>query len=169
MQGEIGVRSAPGQGAVFHFSVTLEVDLPDLPPRPTGRRLLVVEAGAPAAEAVRLLGARAGLEVVVVDSVAAARAQLLAVDPQHPFAAVLVDESIARTAEADLAGWQEAEAKGLPFFLWLMSGRPKMAETRLRFAGLVHKPTLNPESLLDAILSGTGKSPGSTAPFPPKA
>ena len=103
MHGRIWVDSQPGQGSVFSFCLPMEGPAPiALPiPVPKGKRVLVVDDNASAAEVMQRLLQCHGYEVEVAASAASAQAELrVAANILRPFALMMIDQKL----NGDIAG-----------------------------------------------------------------
>jgi signal transduction histidine kinase/CheY-like chemotaxis protein/ligand-binding sensor domain-containing protein len=164
MGGEIEVQSTLGAGSTFAFSLTLPVDLPAVePPRPQWRVPVLDDLPA-AGEAARCLGARAGIDVVPTSSTD--QAETLC--SSGGCTALLVDLSVAvlqRDALARLAG-------RIPLVLLAPWGYDRVDVPGVKFAGVLRKPLLHAEHLVEAVNRSRQAERASTppqisAPLPP--
>lgn len=147
MGGAISVESERGRGSTFGFTVEFPVELPALIPPSRGWRLLAIDDVAAAGEAARALGARTGVEIELVVNVARARERWRA----EKFDLLLVDLSVAVLERAPLVAWVREELAGVPVLLTAPWGYGPEDAPELGALGVVRKPMLHAEHLVEAL------------------
>ncbi len=154
MGGEIGLESDPGHGSLFWFSLPLRIDELQ-PPQPTApvQRVLVADDLPAAAEAIAGMLRGVGMTCAIAASADETLAKIHdAVAQEHPFEAVLVDESLARAQGGRLARELQAlpDLQGVPLVL-LAGSRPRPAEETATFAISLNKPVVHLDQLLEVL------------------
>ena len=182
MGGEIGVESRPGEGSTFWFTLALPAepvaaDPPADVPGVAGLRVLVVDDLEPNRRAYCSQLARSGVEAVPAANAEAALVMLrVAAAAGRPFRAALLDLHMPGTDGKALAARILADpATGAPALVLLVPGSHRHEAAALRtqgFAGVLCKPVVRAESLLQAIAratSGSANETGGTPEPPPPA
>ncbi|MCF3649449.1 ATP-binding protein [Opitutaceae bacterium LMO-CP1] len=172
MSGSVSVESEADQGAKFHFDIKVRVEA-DTPPRwlagvpeLEGRRMLLLEDNAAQRENFQQLATGWGIDLIAVETAAAAREVLR--KPESQFDLVVIDhEMLGNSADAvltEMAGLPGSAASGV--FLFTARGQAKPS----RNFRIISKP-LRPVSLLEQLARAvTGdqreeKRVASTSPF----
>ena len=144
MHGAIGVTSSPGRGSTFHFTVELEqaaeanANITFLPLPIAGRGILAVDDSAANRHLMLALLTRWGARPTVVDSAAAALAELRqAVQAGSPYPLVLLDHHMPGTDGLQLAAAIRADASlRHPALVLLTSRGERLSNEQLMAAGL---------------------------------
>jgi signal transduction histidine kinase/BarA-like signal transduction histidine kinase len=170
MGGTLWVESEAGQGATFHFSVTVQAGMDEVPPwqygSPAlrGRRVLLVEDNAAQRRALAQFAQVWGLELAEATSLAAAEAVLGADAPRYDL--LLLDHALLGAAVAPAV----ARLCALPgaagaIVLLLAAHHCRAAEVEaLGARGCIVKP-IRPAPLLEALVHAlTGGSPPAQRP-----
>lgn len=160
MDGVIEVVSEQGRGSTFAFAIEMPVELPAVVMPPRGWRVLAIDDLPAAAEASVALGARTGVEVVAAGSVAEARERLRS----GAFTALLVDISVAVLERSALRELRQTLAANVPVILAAPWGYELEDAAELAPAGLVRKPMLHPEYLVEELNRLRRPAPQPSAP-----
>lgn len=147
MGGRIEVVSERARGSAFAFVIDLPVELPAVAMSPRGWRVLAIDDLPAAAEAIAAIGIRTGVEVVTAGSVAEARERLRG----GGFTALLIDLSVAVLERTALLEWRQDDPAKLPVILAAPWGFELEDAAELAPAGLVRKPLLHPEYLVEEL------------------
>lgn len=160
MGGEIGIESDPGAGSTFWFTAPMQVDqLPTLPTPGPAIRVLVVDDLAAAGNAMKGVLATVGMlcEVAVTADDALVQLRAAAAAGQ-PFGLVLVDHSLAESSEGNfiknLRAIPELRAVKLILLLPANHRRESSSPFPSEFVGLVVKPVVHPDQILEALHDG---------------
>jgi signal transduction histidine kinase len=158
MGGTMRVESEPGQGAKFHFSVTVRLGAAEPPAwrqgpaALSGRRVLVIEDNASQRRAFGQFATLWQLQLEEAETIAAAEARLVA--PGAPLDLVLLDYELAgaENVPALLRKWQASpRGKQTPVVL-LAATRLRPGEVQTCGAVGVGLKPLRPAALLETVL-----------------
>lgn len=170
MGGEIGLDSVPGSGSTFWFTVPVQLDQAVLSAASgPGIRVLIADDLPLAAAAQKGLLESVGMGCEVATSGADALAQLrAAASASEPFEVALIDHSLVAASEGDFVKTVRAipELRALKMILLLPANHRRESASPFpsEFIGLVVKPLLNADQVLDALNGGSSESGTGVAP-----
>jgi two-component system, sensor histidine kinase and response regulator len=143
MQGEIGVKSTPGEGSVFWFLAAFGHAVPVVAPAPTlvsleHRHILVVDDNATNRKILHHTLRQWNIREECVDSATAAMLELCrAANAEEPYEAVLLDHHMPGTDGLDLArAIRSDRTLGQPALILLTSGADRFPPAQLAEHGL---------------------------------
>ena len=160
MGGEIGIESEVAEGSTFWFTVPLQLDqMPPLPATGPAIRALVADDLPAAGAAMKGILSSVGMSCDVVSTADEALEQLRAAAATgNPFGLVLVDHSLAGMAEGNFVkkvrGLPELSALKLILLLPANHRRESSSPFPSEFSGLVVKPVLHSDQILEALHEG---------------
>ena len=160
MGGEIGLESEPGLGSTFWVTVPLQVDQLPLPHEPgPAIRVLVADDLPVAAEALKGLLESIGMTCEIATNAVDAIARLrTAAAVNEPFGIALIDHSLASSGEGDFVKNVQSlpELRGLRQILLLPANHRRESSSPFpsEFTGLVVKPVVHPDQVLEALHEG---------------